>query len=565
MSLLKFKEFLVQESRRFEQDVLNEGGAYGHLSHPFEDIGLTMKDVKDMIKAAVSGAFGPENFVQEKCLHGDTIVELKNRGKITIKELVDNQYEDDILSLNEKYEKVYLPILDWSNNGITEEWLRIKTDDGKELVVTPNHRIFLEGFDIEASDLKIGDKLISIEKPSKIISIEKVNISSTRYDLTVANHSRYFANGILVHNTDGQQLSITWKDGEVRAARNKGQLKNYGKDSLNAAGIASMFAGRGDIEKAFNAAMKDLRSSIGALSASDKEKYFANGKKFASIEIITPVTQNTVPYGQNMLVFHGVVEYDENGNPLGEDKQAGRDLGKLIADANAAAQETFYVRGPQDISLQPLPNTKSRQSYYDSLLNKIMKDSGTNLSSTVEEYALGNAKRILQDLATRDKINIPSQYLDALGKRVAGIDKSFTVPQIKKSLEPEVADWFIELEKSREKELRKRVYQPLESIFLELGTEVMKNVSSFLSANPTKAAEAMKKDIENVISKIRKDGGEDDVKRMEYELERVAAAGGLESIVPTEGITFLYKGKIYKFTGIFAPLHQIRSILAYKK
>jgi hypothetical protein len=52
---------------------------------------------------------------------------------------------------------------------------------------------------------------------------------------------------------------------------------------------------------------------------------------------------------------------------------------------------------------------------------------------------------------------------------------------------------------------------------------------------------------------------------MEYELERVASAGGLEAIVPTEGITFVYKGKIYKFTGIFAPLHQIRSILAYKK
>jgi hypothetical protein len=194
-----------------------------------------------------------------------------------------------------------------------------------------------------------------------------------------------------------------------------------------------------------------------------------------------------------------------------------------------------------------------------------MKESGTNLASSVEEYALGNAKRILQDLASKDKINIPSEYLDALGKRVAGIDKSFTAPQIKKVLEPAVAEWYLNLEKSREKELRKRVYLPLESIFLELGTEVMKNVSSFLSANPTQAAESMRKEIDGVINKIKTTGGEDEVKKMEYELERVAAAGGLDAIVPTEGITFLYKGKIYKFTGIFAPLHQIRSILAYKK
>ena len=402
-------------------------------------------------------------------------------------------------------------------------------------------------------------------KKSRIISIEKISARSDRYDLTVANSSRYFANGILVHNTDGQQLSITWKDGEIRAARNKGQLKGYGKDSLTAAGVAALFAGRGDIEVAFNAAMKDMGASIQTLSASDKEKYFANGRKFASIEIITPVTQNTVPYGQNMLVFHGVIEYDENGDAVGEDKQAGRDLGKLVADANAAAQETFYVRGPQDIALKPLPNTQARKSYYEGALRKLMADSGTNLSSSIGDYAVGRAKNVLQGLASRDKMDIPSEYLDALGKRVAGIDKSFTVPQIKKVLQPVVADWYINLEKEQEKELRKRVYQPLEAIFLELGTEVMRNVSSYLSANPTEAAESMRKEIDRVISTIRTTGGEDEVKKMEYQLERVAAAGGLDAIVPTEGITFVYKGKLYKFTGIFAALHQIRSILAYKK
>lgn len=434
MVFLKYQDFLLKESLRAvdpKSTALNEGGAYGHLAHPFEDIGLTMGDVKDMINAAVNGSFGPENFVQEK--------------------------------------------------------------------------------------------------------------------------------------TDGQQLSITWKDGEIRAARNKSQLKNYGQDSLSIKGISDLFAGRGDIHTAFTAAMKDLNLSIGALSEVNKLKYFENGKKFASVEIITPVTQNTVPYGQNMLVFHGVIEYDENGNPVGEDKQAGRDLGKLISEANAAAQEMFYVRGPQDISLNPLPNTKSRETYYNNLLKQIMKDSGTNLSSSVEEYALGNAKRLLSILAKSDNIVIPDEFIDALGKRIAGIDKSFTTAQIKKSIDPKVAEWFINLEKTKEKELKKRVYQPLESIFLELGTEVMRNITSFLSANPTKASEAMRREIESVINKIKVDGGEEDVKKMEYELERVTAAGGLESIVPTEGITFLYKGKLYKFTGIFSPMNQIRGILTYKK
>ena len=48
--------------------------------------------------------------------------------------------------------------------------------------------------------------------------------------------------------TDGQNIMVTWKDGKLRAARNKGHIKNAGKNSLTASGIKDMFAGRGDIE-----------------------------------------------------------------------------------------------------------------------------------------------------------------------------------------------------------------------------------------------------------------------------------------------------------------------------
>lgn len=421
---------LDQESGLYEEYALNEGGAYGHISHPFEDAGLTMQDLEEMITSTIEGAFGPENFVQEK--------------------------------------------------------------------------------------------------------------------------------------TDGQNIMISWKNGKLIAARNKQHLKNAGENALDMQGIADLFAGRGDIETAYNAAMKDLSGAIDALSEADKKKFFDDGKKFASVEVITPITQNTVPYGQNMLVFHGIVEHDEAGNAVDEDKQAGRDLGKLITDANAAAQETFYVRGPQDIASMPFPNTAARAGYYKGKLAEIMKDSNSNPASTVGDYALGMAKNILQEEAESAGVTVEPQYLDGLARRIADIDKSYSVPNIKKDL-GEAADWYLDLEKTKAKELKRRVYGPLESLFLEIGTEMMKNISAFLSANPTDAATAMKKDIDNVISTIRTNGDEKDVAKLEVELARVAAAGGLESIVPTEGITFVFKGKLYKYTGIFAPLHQIRSILAYKK
>jgi hypothetical protein len=163
MRLLSFSEFILErENKLINAEPLNEGGAYGHLTHPFEDLGLTMQDVKDMIDATVEGAFGPENFVQEKCLAGDTMVTLKNRGDVTIEELVKNQYEDDILTINDLGEVEWKPIMDWVDNGPSDDWLIIELEDGRNLTVTPNHRIFLEGFDVKAEELKVGDELIVI-------------------------------------------------------------------------------------------------------------------------------------------------------------------------------------------------------------------------------------------------------------------------------------------------------------------------------------------------------------------------------------------------------------------
>jgi hypothetical protein len=441
--LLKFKDFSLMLERekaltkmvRLDEELglyddIMEGGAYGHLTHPFEDMNLTMADIHDMINATVNGAFGPENFVQEK--------------------------------------------------------------------------------------------------------------------------------------TDGQQLSISWKGGKLIAARNKSHLKNAGEAAMDSKGVAELFAGRGDIETVYNAAMKDLEASIGALKEEDKQKYFAEGRKFASLEIMTPVTQNTVPYGLNMLVFHGVLEYDEAGNVIDEDKQAGRDLGRLVKEANAEAQETFFVRGPQDMDIKPFPNTEKRAAYYLAKYKQILKDCNLGESSTVFDYALGMGRNVIEEEAKKAGVIIPADALDGLAMRIADINKSFSASAIKKSLGLD-ADWYTELEKKSAKDLKARVYAPLESLFLEVGTEFMKNMSSFLSANPTEAAEAMRKEIDKTIATIKTNGDAADVEKLERQLARVTAAGGLESIVPTEGITFVYKGKLYKYTGIFAPLHQIRSILAYKK
>ena len=50
---------------------------------------------------------------------------------------------------------------------------------------------------------------------------------------------------------------------------------------------------------------------------------------------------------------------------------------------------------------------------------------------------------------------------------------------------------------------------------------------------------------------------------MHAQLAKIQAIGGFNTIVPSEGLVFVYKGKTYKLTGAFAPVNQITGLMAF--
>ena len=53
------------------------------------------------------------------------------------------------------------------------------------------------------------------------------------------------------------------------------------------------------------------------------------------------------------------------------------------------------------------------------------------------------------------------------------------------------------------------------------------------------------------------------MKTLKQQLEKLSSLGGIDKIVPVEGIVFKYKGKTYKFTGAFAPVNQILGLVSF--
>ena len=53
--------------------------------------------------------------------------------------------------------------------------------------------------------------------------------------------------GVVREKTDGQALAISWKNGRLIAARNKGHLENAGARAMGIEDVASKFGGRGGL------------------------------------------------------------------------------------------------------------------------------------------------------------------------------------------------------------------------------------------------------------------------------------------------------------------------------
>ena len=62
---------------------------------------------------------------------------------------------------------------------------------------------------------------------------------------------------------------------------------------------------------------------------------------------------------------------------------------------------------------------------------------------------------------------------------------------------------------------------------------------------------------------LSKGGDLKKLNRMTAQLAKIEAIGGFKSIVPSEGLVFIYKGNTYKLTGAFAPINQITGMMTF--
>jgi hypothetical protein len=358
--------------------------------------------------------------------------------------------------------------------------------------------------------------------------------------------------------TDGQAISISWVNGRLVAARNKSHLKNKGKDAMSVQDVISKFAGRGTVSDAFSFAIKDLESAIKSLSDKDKAEIFKDGKCFMNCEIIYPENTNVIPYDTSLLVFHGTMEYNEEGIAIGENPAAGAKLAAMVKKVNADVQSKFTIQGPPIQKLPINKDLKSKQGAYLAKIQALQSEFKLTDKSGVADYHQAWWKQFVDKNAPK----LDEQHKIGLVKRWAFYDKSFRLKDIE---DTKIREWADKIDKQDQSKIMKDNLLKFETIFLGLGAEVLSFMTSVLAANPEAAKRQMVSKLETAISSIRATGDAKNLAKLELELGRLEALGGFDKIVPNEGIVFSYKGSNYKLTGAFAPLNQILGIFTFSK
>jgi hypothetical protein len=342
---------------------------------------------------------------------------------------------------------------------------------------------------------------------------------------------------------DGQAISVTWK-GKTLFARNKGHVQNRAEKALTLNEIIEKFKGRGDLSDAFSLAAEDINRAIELLSEDIKLTVFEKGERFLNLEIIYPASRNVIDYERNLLVPHGVVSYDKNGNAIKEFTHVARLFYHSLSKKDF---NTFRFIAPNILrSTQDTPVSSALLSFMDTYA---LKD-----SDTIDKYLRSRWSEVVKKIKKSDKLDNTTK--NGVINRLAYEDKSLTLGKLKQNSLKDFYEEFVDLEKNQAKKLRKEFTFPLETVFLSYSCDVLNKIEGFIA--PISSRDKIKKEVENslvILSEMENIST--------HEIKRFYAIGGYDSLHHSEGIVFNYKKKSYKITGSFAVVNQLLGVIKY--
>ena len=264
-------------------------------------------------------------------------------------------------------------------------------------------------------------------------------------------------------------------------------------------------------------------------------------RKVINCECIVAGKTNILPYASDKVAFHGYQIYElQNGKwNLKEDVEG------HVDDLYKAAEGIDAAKPRQDLVIRSLQDGIKFAEKFNKEIVKLWNDEGLNMDKSVEDWKHVRFKKFAPEWCRED---------DDIFNRICNDDKSVNATELKKRY-PEHKDDIAQLEKSIKKEVVGNIMEPMDTLFLSIGNELIDLLDGFInSGTKDKVITTLKQDLESTIDAVEKSNSDKAKDKLQTAMRRLQKLNDKFNVA--EGIVIMYKGRRMKFTGSFAALNQ---------
>ena len=355
---------------------------------------------------------------------------------------------------------------------------------------------------------------------------------------------------------DGQNLFLTVANGEIRTARNNGDVK---KGGMTTDAYISKWKGH-PAENAFTNGFKAISAALKKLSPETLEDIFSNGQRYVNMEIMYPKNPNIISYSAPNIVLHGLQYFGDEENPeeRGLAKEKFYSLVKAVdGGTQNVGKEDWSINGPKIVALKKLADGSALQE----VTSKIQSfSSPVGMDATLGDYVAMVVKKYTEQVDLPS--NVTEQVLTLMLDPEEAKSRGITVVKAKKGLPKELQSVVSKLgSKTNSRKYISSVLRPLEIAISDFAIEVLRGVRSFFVDEHDEEVKRMRDELQQSIVYLKNLQSSGDEKMGELVDKQLAKLGKIENLASSlEGVVFEYppgSDRIYKLTGAFAMANQI--------
>lgn len=371
--------------------------------------------------------------------------------------------------------------------------------------------------------------------------------------------------------TDGQNLFVSYdvRDGTVRAARNKGNIKDGG---MKPEALAAKFAGRGPLEETFVDAFDAFALAVSQMPDELKLQLFGpEANIYYNAEVQDPRAANIINYDVKTFNIHrtGHAEYDkETGAAIRDASENAEILEQYLLSAQDTLEGTEYR--VQINAIRYLERLDNDSALDEALmrLEKFTSKHGLSDNNTIGEYLVARLDAYLtlkiQDLNIEaKKLLMKRMFQEGYGAEDDEGNKARKVTQreIIGALENPENTQIVKGLINTAKPLLKEFIYPLEDIIHDFSVAMLRGLQSAFVLDSEAEVTRQRAEVSAAIDAIEASGNEEAMGILQQQMRKLKNVERVSTAA--EGFVFDYDGNTYKFTGNFAPVNQILGLFKY--